>query len=1111
MPKKVKVHPNERIDIPDFERNTEYAAESVAQLNERLFQARYPLIVEGFRVRIEDQASNPGEITIFNGTALDRDGKILHDEDQNSVSKSITLSSASTSFYVEIEFVETESDTDARAFWDPTFDQVDPIPDGKEFSLNVATRKTPSWRIVSPVSTTDFEVNTNPDSNKIPIVKLTTNGDGEIDGASNPELTQVFPSTVSEQAVSSGDSSIRVFDSRLFNAGDTVTVDVGGSSPDTGLAISSIDYDNHIISFSGTFDFAHDEGAIVRRTSGTGRIMEQEVSPGIGFLGTHPDAANYAFQGNEIRGGALVQSKETFGERDDLNIRSLKDQIDALAAVIRELKFGSTQPSVTSAAPPDSFVSEPRWVDNAGGVTGARANSVSIGDGSSTFGDFNGIGGNTFQDAIDSLPSEGGLIFVKSGSYVLASTITIDKPVIIQGVGAATELRNFGADPLFLITTTGHVQFEDVSIPDEADEDSIEIQSDVTLILDNVTEVYRINVTNESEPRIFAKNVEFVDTIVATSTSEVINNSIFIGCSFNENIGASSWSRSIFENCLFNGNIDDVLWSSIVFKRCRFNGTFSSFVQLSSFNTCEFNDLLTLTNNTTQVSFNSCSWGGSGTIDIQGAVEVYFSDCRFASELDPATVENALSITNPSGNISFDSCTFEPIVTGTSSSDLVSMIAVDSSDVSVLRVTNCSLEVTASTFAVGINLFSSSSNDANLYVEGCAFFGFVSGVLTSSYNGNLFVNNTHFTGNSKSLTDDFFGIQVAASIFNLQVSNCRFDGYENVEGNVRGISTDTASEVTVTGCVFEDIGTNGPSFNVRAISVDAAGANANICGNIIKSAAGNVVEAIYTATGASGRTYIAGNIIEGLNGGGTSDDSGIHVDTGSNITVVNNVIEAFVRHGIRSDLSGDNVVIDNNLIRMGSDSTGGIYVLADNLSIENLSVSNNSVSGLEGGNVGIQLALQINAFNVKVHGNKVSEGTYDANNVGILLSDTTSEKSEGVSVSHNSVRAVSLGISDRNTDGNAIRVEECDYVAVDGNIIKWVTSSVDGVSLKIVNCAVGTVNNNVITPDGSSSFEIDFSGSTHMNVVGNIVTDGTTDGTINESEGTNSFGNNKLS
>ena len=108
-----------------------------------------------------------------------------------------------------------------------------------------------------------------------------------------------------------------------------------------------------------------------------------------------------------------------------LNARSLKDYVDFVAAQVRELKFGSAVPSVVSSSPPSAFAAAPRYFDRVGSVAGSRNATVSIGNGTTSFGDFNGTDEVPFIAAIAALPATGGSIHVKAGTYTFANQLSI--------------------------------------------------------------------------------------------------------------------------------------------------------------------------------------------------------------------------------------------------------------------------------------------------------------------------------------------------------------------------------------------------------------------------------------------------------------------------------------------------------------------------------------------------------------------------------------------------------------------------------------------------------------------------------------------------------------
>jgi hypothetical protein len=289
--------------------------------------------------------------------------------------------------------------------------------------------------VVTPVSTTGFEATINPNSTKIPLVQLSTNGSNQIvDGVTNPNLEFVDASSVLESAVSAGVGSVRVVDSRLLGAsGTSLTIDFGGTSPEV-VSITSNDIDNGIVSFTPNLSSSHRQGAIVRRVVASGGFVKETIDFNDA---ASPDVAEKLFSGNESKGEALLTSKETFGERDDLNVSNLKHYVDFLAAELRELKWGS--PSVgddSDNRPPTAFTDRQRYFDNAGGVQGARGHTITIGDGTNSFGDFNGTDETVFTAALDFIdPTEGGVIVVKRGTYTLNAPVAINKPVIIRGFG----------------------------------------------------------------------------------------------------------------------------------------------------------------------------------------------------------------------------------------------------------------------------------------------------------------------------------------------------------------------------------------------------------------------------------------------------------------------------------------------------------------------------------------------------------------------------------------------------------------------------------------------------------------------------------------------------
>lgn len=474
MPDQLKVHSGERVDLVDYVHGANtYTQELQKFFLEREILDRRSRVLDGFRVRIEDQTANPGMITVFNGNAADRNGQLINNEATVNDSRSITLLGANLNFYVEIEFVINESASDSRYFWDPTVAATPPIPDGSEFDRTATTRLTPDWRIVNPVSTTSFQQTATPGSIRVPVGVFRTDGSNRIVvGADNPGLALVYPASVLEVDSIVGATSIRVVDARVFPATTpfNITVDFGSGSSEA-RTVNSVDRDNGILGVTVALASAHQAGAIIRVSSGSADMVRENIDPSNPTYNPllsppgHPDPAQRLWQGNEVRGSGLLQSKETYGSRDDLNVRALKDYVDYLSAQIRELKFGSPRPETVSTAPPSSFATRPRWFDRVGSVAGARSNSVSIGNGTTTFGDFNGTDGTALVTAaLAALPASGGTVYVKAGTYSFATTVSVGKPVVFVGEhygSTVFQSTNAGGPAL---STTANIRFVNMTV-----------------------------------------------------------------------------------------------------------------------------------------------------------------------------------------------------------------------------------------------------------------------------------------------------------------------------------------------------------------------------------------------------------------------------------------------------------------------------------------------------------------------------------------------------------------------------------------------------------------------------------------------------------------------
>lgn len=556
MPKSLKVHSGERIDIVDFVQGANtYTQETQKHLLERSWIDRRGRILDGFRVRIEDQSLNPGLITVYNGNAVDRSGQLINNEDSPNDSRSITLLGVSTTFYVEIEFTSVESDTDARFFWDPTVPNTPPEPDGSEFALNVATRISPDWKVL--VNTVGFQQSTNPNSVRVPVCILTTDGTNQVATGVNPGLTLVQPASVLESDIALGVNSLRVIDARIMpTAPFSVTIDVGGALSENRI-VTAVDRVNGILTISVATANAHQAGSIVRATTGNVYLVADNRDPS--STSPHPDPAQRVWQANELRGSALTQSKETFGVRDDLNLRSLKDEIDFLSAQLREMKFGHPRPDVVSTAPPVLFATRPRYFDRAGSIQGAKTNTVSIGNGTTTFGDFNGTDDTPFNNAVNALPVTGGTIFVKAGTYNFAKPLTLGKPVRIVGVhaNAVNLVNDFALGPLFYVSANAQMDNLTLSIGTGLDL-TLDVITSVFVSFTNCVVAGTVRLSGAIAPSIRAYKCAFSAAtlgtgIIASTGGAVLTFSEFISCSFVNAVGwvlGTPCNNVHFKSCL---------------------------------------------------------------------------------------------------------------------------------------------------------------------------------------------------------------------------------------------------------------------------------------------------------------------------------------------------------------------------------------------------------------------------------------------------------------------------------------------------------------------------------------------------------------------------------
>lgn len=786
MPKKLNSSSNERIDLLDFNRAaSDFTDESLSFIKSRILRDTKSRVLNGFRVVVEDQTATPGQITIYNGDAIDTSGHQLHNEDQENASVSITLTGASQTFYVEVTYTETPSDSDYRAFWDPTKNNTLPTPEGGEIPINVATRLSPNWSVVTPVSTTGFSVTTNPSSTNVPICILRTDASNVISNVQNANLVQVSYASVLEYDVATSATKIKLTDSRLFGDTGNIIVDSGSGIPQT-VAITANDRVNNILTINPGLTNAHSAGAIVVSTGSTGRFVRETTDPNDAtFSNSTPnhsvDQSKRFFQGDETRGIPYFSSKETYGGRDDLNIRVLKDYVDFLSAQIREMKFGSPRSSTTSFAPPSSFRTTPRYYDSAGGITGARNASVSVGNGTTTFGDFNGTTDVALQAAINAAP-DGGTVYVKPGAYTANTTITINKNLIIVGDGiASTSITSAVSLPnyAFSVAAGKDVSFDKISL---LGSNAVVSGNDAATIRFYKSKCAGFNsnaTVSTSNITVDAVSTAFTGVITATSSGRIISGS-FANCTFT---GGGLFTACTLQNVEFTG--------------CKIESPTSTYF----------------------IDFGS----GSNSINVNSCNIKHTSAATYPFFRTNSTTRVSLNISNSSLDPQLDA----------TSGEMVAIIDA-LSDNTAVHLANNSINCTASN--------TSGSNQVFLFrygnggaVAGCAF-SLVGGSATGTFNqrvtvlkNNLSTITARFSGCSTNTYGVIRDITTGATYL---LDGCAFSSTTNPATTstigidyINSVCSSALAQlvtITITGCRFFGVSTTGAGVTQKGLTTQDA-------------------------------------------------------------------------------------------------------------------------------------------------------------------------------------------------------------------------------------------------------------------------------------------------
>lgn len=1085
MPKAPYYSAGERVDIPDFDQSSKtFTQEMVNARAESVLLDKQSRIVKGFRIEQADQNTYPGRITIHGGMALDRDGELIFDENQLNVSRTITLEGTSQDFYVEIEFNQAKSDVDARAFWDPTVDQgtdpsLDERPDGQEVNTNVATRTTWGWSVSLPISNSNFERDLTPSSTKIPLVKLTTDSNNKITGT-----TASTPVTTLLEVISA--TQIRVQDAQLIRTGtgSDLTISAGTGVQESGLVVSAVDIATGFVTLSSTITTPsnHVAGAIVEASGSAYPVYIDEADYGRyrrASVGSPIDFRDKFYQGDEIHGEALAKGHNStyLTERSDVNLQAHKDHIDFLAAQIQEMKWGIPSPytGMTSsdrdpAGIDVTFPTTPRYWDRAGGIQGARAYTVTVGDGSTSFGDFNAADETAVIAAVAALPSSGGSIFVKKGTYTFANAVTLSKDTHLYFEDTAVVKASTASAAPFEISHNGSISFHNMYIErgtatpsDEAIATGTTVLSD--FLLDNCYfQDTSLMVEHAMPANAIIKDCTFVDTATSSTASVQVNH-------VNGSIGGK-WLNCSFESNT-NGSVRGVFGSVV---RSFYNAHFKNctFTSASGSSPTQFD----LGDNSYLVTLENCQLGGNITYHVYGTSG---SHIKLINCFDQNYTAGQFWF-DGMNNITIDGLKVHN-TTAPGSNTLIYMV-----DCTDCVVKNCELELQSSTslaFAM-LYLDSFSGYTSNITVENNLFLGYVAGAESTARAVGIYFNVGSGTGFQfiKVRENTFKTVEVG--IFIQQSSGTNKGIYDSSIVNNKFMDTAGGSSAALvqkfgilgnTISDYERLKINGNTFfncnpattNVlggvsagrAAIAIETFMTQSEVKDNIISNIGDSANEVALTAgiliLGGT-RLSISGNNISGVDGlsatglrltdttlTGNLSASTVDLNTIYDIDVNgaggDDAFGIYINRGTRTTVSRNNVYYIQS---GGSGKTGyGIamgFQTAGNSQIINCTVSENSIDDVA---IGIASQTILQEF-LKITGNTIGNGSLHVVllNKGIWINVNVAN-SKGLDISDNSVYAY---------DDHCIHIEytfDLTNVTINNNNLELWGSATDKANVRI--------------------------------------------------------------
>ena len=921
MPKRMNTLPNERLDIDDFEQQTTGLSRGgQKQELQDFILNNMPAVIAGFRVAIANQVTSARLLTIHNGVAFDRSGQLVTNEDDLDAQRSITLPNSAATYSLEVVFVESASDTDARGFWDPSFDNGsdpsgDQRPKGREFVEPVATRLTPDWQIVSPVSTTGFEVDSNPNSTKIPVANVTVFG-GVITGIAAAARTDVLRAVVGP-----GIAQLKLLDTR--DMPDTGSVQLDPANSGETLAITSNDRANNILNVSTP--------PVSTYAAGT-RVIIVGVSPSL-FIpyGDASDKRPRFFQADSDAGYYIgLDPTQTGDARSDVNITSLKREVDWLSAQLRELKFGAARstaignnsPPVGDANPAlaTSFARANRYYDPAGGVLPSRLPTVTVGTGRESWGDFNsqqlGSDDAALTAAVNFIVSRGGgSLLVKKGNYTLTAPLPfLAANCVIMGEGAGNTTIN---SPTTVFIGDSDYTFDSIAI--------------------SLTTVH----TDSSVIQSQSASLCFRNCII-----DGVTGNVFSGCAINTQFNGrvNGWNASVelykFISCKFASRS-----TSATDAACHITGG-NSF----SFSACTFTTQAPLLyacilENCTNFTADSCGFFGEVTL---GSLQLTGSSNGTFLNSEMQVGDNQIELSDCT-DVEFDKL----FSAGLSVAPGTNQTFVNATDCTRVSFVNCAITQSGNNDS-HTQLAMSFVSPVDCVVRGCLFTNFDEGIRLGACSGCVIEHNTFDgTGNGRTAIT-FVGNTSAINVENSVFTHNKFINYKGDRGLIAGFDivneTDT---VAIIDCVFSDNifsgmgklgGASSDVFGFRFLDASTV-RDTIIARNIFELiTAPNIVLPVSVRNGNDIQIIDNNFAFIAFNGGTQTYYGAIRTEDCDGVVISNNVIDnvgvsgtaalnrgaiLVTRSPTNTTVNHNSLTITGNIIRTVKNSTGAAIMVTD--------------------------------------------------------------------------------------------------------------------------------------------------------------------------------------